>query len=101
MKRRVILFSATLASLAVRTAGAGDAPDLAGFVLGSACLTCHAAGGAVARLEGREAAMLAEQLAGFRDGTRAGTVMPRLARGLDDIQVARIAAWLAAREVSR
>jgi len=99
MKRPAIMMLATFASFPAARAGAGDAPDLDGFVLGSACLTCHAAVGAIARIEGREAAMLARQLAGFRDGARTGTVMPRLARGLDDAQIARIAAWLAAREV--
>jgi sulfide dehydrogenase cytochrome subunit len=77
--------------------GHAPAADLEGFVLGAACLTCHANGDAhVPSLTGRDARELARLLTAYRDGTREGTVMPRLARGYDDAQVAAIAAWLAA-----
>lgn len=73
------------------------AADPEGFVLGAACLACHASGDAqLPAIIGRDARTLRELLAAFRDGSRPGTVMPRLARGYDDEQVARIAAWLAA-----
>ncbi|MEQ8660774.1 MAG: hypothetical protein RLW62_08155 [Gammaproteobacteria bacterium] len=84
-------------ALGAGAAGLVAAADLEGFVLGAACLNCHAAGDAyVPALAGRDADELAALFRAFRDGRRAGTVMPRLARGDDDAHVAHNAAWLAA-----
>lgn len=37
-------------------------------------------------------------MAGFRDGTRKGTVMPRLAPGFSDTEIRAIAEWFADQE---
>ena len=39
---------------------------------------------------------IAAALAGYRDGGREGTVMPRIAKGFDDDESEAIAAWFAA-----
>ncbi len=41
------------------------------------------------------AADLAEQMKAFKAGTRPGTVMPQLAKGYSDAQIAQLAAYFA------
>ena len=76
------------------------ANDRDAFVLAGPCLSCHGQGPAAATdipsLDGLSAADMAEALDAFRSGRRAGTIMPRLARGYDAAQIARLTAWLVA-----
>lgn len=69
--------------------------------LAATCSTCHTRGGArdaaIAPLEGRSAADIVRDMRAFRSGERAGTVMPQLARGYTDADIAAIARWYAAR----
>jgi cytochrome c553 len=81
--------------LAAFRANAAEAP--AGT---SSCSGCHAASAAVAtpvpRLAGLPAPLIAGAMLAFRAGTRTGTIMPRLAKGFTDGEIAAIAAWYAA-----
>ncbi|HZT55498.1 MAG TPA: c-type cytochrome, partial [Burkholderiaceae bacterium] len=65
------------------------------------CAQCHGTdgrappGSAVPALAGMPAAYLAEQMQAFKAGTRPGTVMPQLAKGYSDAQIAQLAAYFA------
>ena len=82
-------------ALATFHAGAAEAPPGA-----SSCSGCHAANEAVEtpvpRLAGLPTPRIAEAMQAFRAGQRPGTIMPRLARGFSDDEIAAIAAWYAA-----
>src|SRR5581483_11712491 len=82
-------------ALAVLPAGAAEAPPGA-----SSCSGCHAASAAVEtpvpRLAGQPAPLIAGAMIAFRNGQRPGTIMPRLAKGFSDDEIAAIAAWYAA-----
>jgi cytochrome subunit of sulfide dehydrogenase len=93
-----------LACLVVLTAGnafAQDAARLYDRSLAATCAQCHgtdgraAPGAALPGLAGLPAATLAAQMTAFKSGTRAGTVMPQLAKGFSDAQIDRLAAWFA------
>ena len=102
-----------LAALAVATTGAVHAQQaaprfapsnltLSGVrALAADCASCHgpegrpAAGSTSARLAGRPADETIRAMAAFRDGTRPGTVMPQLARGYDEPEIAAMAAYFA------
>ncbi len=99
--RRVARRGVVPAALLLVAAAPASGEDRRPFMLGASCLTCHAGdspdGAGIPVIVGRPAAEIAQALMGFRDGTRAGTVMPRLARGYDDAEIALIARWIAAR----
>lgn len=81
-----------------------SAPD-AGALLAASCTGCHApgplaqaaavaageaadqAGPAIPEIRGSSAADIRKALTAFRDGSRRGTVMPRLARGYADAEI--------------
>jgi sulfide dehydrogenase cytochrome subunit len=83
-------------------APAPTADDLALRSLAATCAACHgtdgrpAAGSAIVGLGGRDRDDLLARLIGFRDGTRAGTVMPQLAKGYTPAQLSQLAGWFAA-----
>lgn len=61
------------------------------------CLSCHgepAAADGAGALSVLDAATIAQALRDYRDGRRAGTVMPRLARPLRDAQIDAVATAL-------
>ena len=105
MKRsiRCIVSLSTLlsAACAASAQGAPDAQSLRLRSLAATCAQCHGtdgrtvAGATVPPLAGRPAAFLAEQMNAFKSGARAGTVMPQLAKGYDDTQIARLAEYFA------
>jgi cytochrome subunit of sulfide dehydrogenase len=82
-------------TLAVSHAIAAEAPPGA-----SSCSGCHAASAAVEtpvpRLASMKAAQIAEAMRAFRTDQRPGTIMPRIAKGFSDDEIAAIAAWYAA-----
>ena len=49
----------------------------------------------VPRLAGRDSAAIVKAMQDFRSGTRAGTVMDRIAKGFTDEEIQAIAAWYA------
>jgi sulfide dehydrogenase cytochrome subunit len=80
---------------------AQDANALRARSLAATCAQCHGTdgrappGSAMATLAGMPAAYLTEQMKAFKAGTRAGTVMPQLAKGYNDAQIAQLAAYFA------
>jgi len=68
----------------------------------AACATCHGTAGraapdaAVPPLAGRDAGWIAAQMRDFASGARPATIMHQIAKGYDEEQAARIAAWFAA-----
>ena len=64
----------------------------------AACSGCHAINPAaetpVPKIHGRSAAEIATAMAAFRDGSKPGTVMGRIAKGFSDDEMKPIAAWL-------
>jgi cytochrome subunit of sulfide dehydrogenase len=73
---------------------AADAPP-SGAV---SCSGCHApagVAGGMPAIAGRPAEEIVATMAAFRDGTRAATVMDRIAKGFSDEEIRAIAVWLA------
>lgn len=86
--------------LAAGLAASARAQALSGKTLYHTCASCHGAraegGGQFPRLAGLPAAYLSAQLQHFRNGARANAVMAPTAKGLDDLQIRALAAYLAA-----
>ena len=65
----------------------------------ASCSGCHPASARVTspvpRLVGLDRAAIAKAMQDFRSGTRAGTVMDRIAKGYTDAEIQAIAAWYA------
>ncbi|HEY5800125.1 MAG TPA: c-type cytochrome [Burkholderiaceae bacterium] len=77
------------------------APIETGRRLVATCAACHGTDGAgtgsvLPRLAGQNKDALLASLREFKAGTRAGTVMPQLAKGYTDEQLQQMAAFLAA-----
>jgi cytochrome subunit of sulfide dehydrogenase len=71
----------------------GDSPPGA-----ASCLGCHPAaadGGPVPTLAKLPAQQIVTALQGYRSGTRAATVMDRIAKGFSDEEIDAIAQWYA------
>lgn len=92
-------------ALAAIHAGAAEAPGVAAPGVAappgaSSCSGCHTASAEidtpVPRLAGLPAARITEAMLAFRAGQRPGTIMPRIARGFSEDEIAAIAAWYAA-----
>jgi sulfide dehydrogenase cytochrome subunit len=83
-----------LASIAAALTASAEPPT--GAV---ACSGCHPASARVtspvSRLVGRDRAEIVKAMQEFRAGTRAGTVMDRIAKGFTDAEIQAIAAWYA------
>jgi cytochrome c553 len=61
------------------------------------CTGCHGLeAGAPFPIQELAADEIAAALAGFRDGSREGTLMPRIAKGFSDEESQAIGAWFAA-----
>lgn len=60
----------------------------------STCSGCHGAGSGLS-LDGLTADEIAAAMTAFRDGSRPATLMPRLAAGFTEEEIAAIAAWIA------
>lgn len=62
-----------------------------------ACTGCHGLfPSAPLPIQHLSADQIADDLAAFRDSSREGTVMPRIARGFDEAESRSIAEWFAA-----
>jgi len=101
--RLVLHFAAMLFAAAAGHAAA--APPDTGRDLASTCAGCHgnrsAGHHAIPVLDGMEHRVIVVRMQEFRSGTRAGTVMPQLARGYTDPEVESIAAWYAAQKAPK
>jgi cytochrome subunit of sulfide dehydrogenase len=88
-------------AFAATGASAQDAQRLQTQSLAASCAQCHGTNGhappgsAMASIAGLQAAYLVEQMKAFKSGERPGTVMPQLAKGYDDAQIVRLAAYFA------
>ncbi len=102
MRTRFAILAAAL-PVAVGVAAQGTA-NVAGRDLAATCASCHGTGGVSAggpsSLAGRSKGELVDAMLEFRSGTRPGTVMPQLARGYTDEQIALLSAWFAAQRPS-
>ena len=79
-----------------RVAASADTPPAS--ILAASCTGCHAATpvrGAIPVLAGRRAETLKKQMRAYRDGTRKGTLMPRLLAGYSDEQIIKLANYFA------
>jgi cytochrome c553 len=80
-------------------APAADAATL-GEMLSASCWSCHgprgASPGAIPPLTGRSAQSIAADMAAYRTGQKAGTVMPIIAKGYNETETAALAAVIAA-----
>ena len=83
---------------------AQSAQTLRAHSLAAQCAQCHGTdgraldGAAVPGLAGMPAPYLVAQMKSFKDGTRAGSVMPQLAKGFSDAQIDTLAAFFAAQK---
>ena len=95
-----IALAAALIGTAVPATHAADAARLA-----AGCAPCHGTNGQAiagqAPLAGMRSAALAQALRAFQSGTRAGTVMPQLAKGYTGEEIDALAAWFAAQAPAR
>ena len=101
---RPLLAAALLAAAAAPAAAQDDAAARHARSLAATCAQCHGTdgqappGSAMRSLAGMPASYLAQQLLAFRSGERPGSVMPQLAKGYGDAQIAQIAAYFAAQK---
>ena len=92
--RRTLAAAIGLVSIAAAAAASAEPPAGA-----AACSGCHPAStrvtSPVPRLAGLDRAAIVRAMQDFRSGTRAGTVMDRIAKGFTEAEVQAIAAWYA------
>ena len=92
--RRALAAAIGLASIAAAVVASAEPP--AGT---AACSGCHPAStrvtSPVPRLAGLDRAAIVRAMQDFRSGTRAATVMDRIAKGFTDTEIQAIAAWYA------
>ena len=86
--------------LSIRAAAESDAGH--GRALANACAACHGpdgrSQGAIPSIDGLSAEDFIAVLKAFRADTRQGTVMRRIAKGLDDADMAALAQYFATRQ---
>jgi cytochrome c553 len=93
---------AAAAFASIAAAACAHAADIDARALAAGCASCHQPGQVQPpALEGVARDELLAKLRGFRDGTRTGTLMPQLARGYTDAQLAAVAAYFASRSSAR
>ncbi|MCZ2104139.1 MAG: cytochrome c [Comamonadaceae bacterium] len=101
-KHNVLTGAAVLLTVFYAASFAHAADPAAGKALyETTCVACHGpAGISVApvypNLGGQKEPYLVEQLKAYRDGTRANPIMAPMAKGLNDTQIANLAAYLTA-----
>jgi len=91
----VKVLAAAIGCASIAAAAVASAEPPAGA---AACSGCHPAthvNSPVPRLAGRDGAAIVKAMQDFRSGTRAGTVMDRIAKGFTDEEIQAIAAWYA------
>jgi len=91
---RILAAAIGVASIAAAVVASAEPPAGA-----AACSGCHPAStrvtSPVPRLAGLDRAAIVRAMQDFRSGTRAGTVMDRIAKGFTEAEVQAIAAWYA------
>jgi len=95
---------ATLALTAATLLHAGSAlaDEPRGAVLANTCFSCHGtdghSAGAMPSIDGKSADYIADTLKRFRDGSKASTVMIRIAKGFTDEEIRMLAAYFSSRK---
>ncbi len=79
----------------------GQAAPIGGAMLGNTCAGCHGTFGAaestkIPPLAGAVEAQFIATMLAYRDGSRVGTIMNRVARAYSDDEIAAMAAYFAA-----
>ena len=97
--------AAALLALAAATAAA-QAPDAnLARNLAATCTNCHGTNGVsqggTESLAGMPREALVRKMKEFKSGARPATIMPQLAKGYTDEQIALIAGWFAAQKAPR
>ena len=91
---RILAAAIGVASIAAAVVASAEPPAGA-----AACSGCHPAStrvtSPVPRLAGLDQAAIVRAMQDFRSGTRAATVMDRIAKGFTEAEVQAIAAWYA------
>ena len=89
------------AGLLLPSAEAADSAALRGPALINACAACHGpdgrSQGAIPAIDNLSAEDFIAALKAFRAGARQGTVMNRIAKGVDDAEISAMATYLAGR----
>lgn len=103
MKTRLLMLACTLPVLLCHTqAAAQSLPAIsAGARLAANCAACHGTNGvtdgvALPSLAGQGKGVLLVALKAFKSGARQGTIMPQIAKGYTDEQLAQLADFFAA-----
>jgi sulfide dehydrogenase cytochrome subunit len=101
MRLLVVIFVLLCAGSRPSGIGAAEPTALRGQAMANACAACHGpdgrSQGAIPAIDGLAAEDFVTVLKAFRAGTRQGTVMNRIARGLDDAEIDATAAYFAGR----
>ncbi len=91
---RILAAAIGVASIAAAVVASAEPPAGA-----ASCSGCHAASARVTspvpRLVGLDRAVIIKAIQDFRSGSRAATVMDRIAKGFTDEEIQAIAAWYA------
>jgi cytochrome subunit of sulfide dehydrogenase len=90
-----------IAGLLPSTIAVADAAMASGPALANACAACHGpdgrSQGAIPSIDNLSADDFITALQAFRADTRTGTVMNRIGKGVDDAEIAAMAAYFAGR----
>lgn len=90
-----------IAGLLPSTIAVADAAMASGPALANACAACHGpdgrSQGAIPSIDNLSAEDFIVALQAFRADTRKGTVMNRIGKGVDDAEIAAMAAYFAGR----
>ncbi|HXG19780.1 MAG TPA: c-type cytochrome [Methylomirabilota bacterium] len=93
-----IAFSPIAALILLSSAQATDQVTTRGAVLINACAACHGPGGhsqgVIPSIDAMPKENFVTALQAFRSGERQGTVMNRIAKGLDDADIEALTAFL-------
>ena len=93
------LLALLAAALVLPGMTAADSAALRGAALANACAACHGpdgrSQGAIPSIDALSAEDFVVALKAFRAETRQGTVMNRIAKGLDEADIAALAAYFA------
>jgi len=101
MKAPFVLLLPRMLALCLPGTGVADVLAARGVSLAHACAACHGpdgqSQGAIPSLDALPAADAITALQAFRAATRKGTVMLRIAKGLDDADITAVATYFATR----
>jgi cytochrome subunit of sulfide dehydrogenase len=102
MKRLSATLAVLMAGLCLLNVAAADQAASRGIALANACAACHGpegrSQGAIPSINNLPAEDFTVALKAFRADARKGTVMNRIAKGLDDAEISAMAAYFAARQ---